>query len=235
MSLTIPAQTPRRTKRNNASRPRQSTTPGVSHWIDRLVAMLLLEVSEMADPGQAPSAVTILNFLKTLGPYVIGLGAAFLSSYLTMKNARKLQAERRRAKAKAVASLLRSDLHNKLVALAAILSRPGKIYERSAYETVNSKRVFESALPRLGDLNHYAAASVLTIFDTIPILLGDALDLPANESQQRIPQVRSLARVVGQTIHLFQRHYELDPLHPLEEGNVDLKAIGLRDLKDLGL
>ncbi len=56
VSLTTPAQTPRQTKRKNASRPRQSTTPRLTYWIDKMVALLLIEVFEMADPGQTPSA-----------------------------------------------------------------------------------------------------------------------------------------------------------------------------------
>ena len=56
VSRTPPAQTPRQTKRKNASRPRQSTTPRLTYWIDKMVALLLIEVFEMADPGQTPSA-----------------------------------------------------------------------------------------------------------------------------------------------------------------------------------
>ncbi len=161
--------------------------------------------------------------------------AADRSARLTMANAHEIQDRERKRDEKSVAALLRADLRNKLLALAAILSKPGKIREGSVYEAATSTRVFEAVLPKLGDLNPAAAASVLTIFYTIALLFGDALELPEHEFQQRIPQVRDFALVIGKSIHLIQRDYELDPLTPLKEVHVDLEALGLKELKDLGL
>ena len=178
---------------------------------------------------------TFWNVVAVLASALIAAGAVFLATWITMRNARKLQDRERRRDEKSVAALLRADLRNKLLALAAILSKPGKIHERSAYETVTRTRVLEAALPKLGDLDPAAAASVLTIFDTIALLFGDALELPEHKFQHRIPEVRGLALVIGKTIHLIERDYELNPLTPLEEVHVDLKAIGLKELKNLGL
>ena len=70
--------------------------------------------------SKAPSSETIWTVLAIMASALIAVGAAFLSAWLTMKNARKLQDRERRRDEKSVAALVSADLYGKLSMLARI-------------------------------------------------------------------------------------------------------------------
>jgi len=160
--------------------------------------------------SKAPSTETIWTVLAILASAGIAVGAAFLSARLTMANARELQDREHRRDKRSMAKLLHADLHNKLFVLIALLSMPSKFREKPVVEAATSTTVLEAALPRLGDLSHKEAASLLKVFTSIALQFSDARLLPEHELKQVLPRVRELALLVGHTILMMQKTYDLD-------------------------
>ena len=184
--------------------------------------------------SNAPSTKTIYDFLEMLGPYVIAVGAAFLSSYLTMKNARMLQDRERRRDEKSLAALLSADLHRKLIMLVNFLQDP-RLSNLGILEQIDtSTTVLDAALPKLGSLGHQGAANLLAVFDGFALLMDDVRSVSGYGPLGVHRRVKPVALHTGRVLKTLWRVYELDRPDRFEKIDIDLEAIDLKELKDLG-
>lgn len=200
--------------------------------------------------SKAPSTETIWTVLAILASALIAVVAAYVSARLTMKNALKLQDRDRGRDEKSVAALLSADLHRKLLTLVLFLSgldrhKPRIGMTPSDVETLEdigtSTRVLEAALPKLGGLGHLGVANLLSTFDGIGLLVRDARVLisdvglpPSPEFEQFAPRVRYVALHIGRVVNVLCVQYELDRPDTFEKSKIDLEALDLKELKDLG-
>ena len=172
---------------------------------------------------------------------VAAIFAARWSASSTMKNARELQDRERRLEEQSVAALLSADLHMKLTMLVILLSEPNdsKVEQLATMDT--STKVLEAALPKLGKLGHQGATNLLNAFNGIGLLASDARkarqhDLIAPRTGQDLTErVRNVALHIGRVVDTLGKRYDLDRSHRLEKAGLDLEAVGLKNLKDLGL
>ena len=186
----------------------------------------------------APDSETLWNIIATLIAALIAAGAAFFAARWaarsTMKNARDLQDRERCLEERSVAALISADLHRKLVMLALLLQEPEAV-QRNELVTMNTNnKVLEAALPKLGALGHQGAANLLAAFDGISLLARDARG-GDRESQDLPERMRNVAIHVGRVVNTLWKLYKLDRPEPLEKTGINLKAVRLGQLKDLGL
>ena len=186
----------------------------------------------------APDSETVWNIIATLFAALIAAGAAIFaarwSARSTMKNARDLQDRERRREEELVAALLSADLHRKLVMLAQLLQKPEAERVSELVMMNTNTKVLETALPRLGALGHQGAAHLLAAFDGISLLAGDAHG-GSWETQDLTERMRIVAIHIGCVVNTLWKRYELDQPGPLEKAGINLEAVGLGQLKDLGL
>ena len=187
---------------------------------------------------KAPDSETLWNIIATLIAALIAAGAAFYAARWaarsTMKNARDLQDHERCLEERSVAALISADLHRKLVMLALLLQEPEAV-QRNELVTMNTNnKVLEAALPKLGALGHQGAANLLAAFDGISLLARDARG-GDRESQDLPERMRNVAIHVGRVVNTLWKLYKLDRPEPLEKTGINLKAVKLGQLKDLGL
>ena len=187
---------------------------------------------------EVPSTETILNIIGMLIAALIAAGAAMYSARSaassTMENARKLQDRERHLDEKSIAALLSADLHRKLIWLVQLFPerKLPRMKQLATMET--NTKVFEAALPKLGALDHQGVANLLAAFDGIAQLARDAHsdDEDRNHLTERM---RSVALHIGGVLIKLWELYELDRPEPLEKVGVNLEALGLGELKKLGL
>lgn len=167
--------------------------------------------------------------------------AAERSARLTMENARELQDRERQLEEKSLAALLSADLHRKLILLIILLPEPRysdvEELQKMGTSMGTSIRVLEAALPKLGSLGVQGAAQLLNAFDGVGLLIRDMNVPPGHGLGHFVPRIQKVAFYIGQVLNTLWRLYKLDRPDPLEKGlsNLDLEAIGLKELKDLGL
>ena len=97
-----------------------------------------------------------------------------------------------------------------------------------------SSKALEAALPKLGDLGHQGAANMFAAFDGIELLVSDARG-EGRERQGLTERMQCVALHVGRVVNTLRRVYKLDRPEPLEKAGMNLKAVGLEELKNLGL
>ena len=165
---------------------------------------------------------------------VAAIYAAERAASATMKNARELQDRDRRREEKSVAALLSADLHNKLVMLVLLLLEPAEVQVEQLATMDTSNRVFEAALPNLGALGHQGAANLLIVFNGIAQLASDARG-DGQARQGLTERIRCVALNIGRVVNTLWGLYELDRAKPLEKAKINLEAVGLEELKKLGL
>ncbi len=186
----------------------------------------------------APDSETLWNIIATLIAALIAAGAAFFAARWaarsTMKNARDLQDRERRLEEKSVAALLSADLHRKLVMLARLLQEAEEVQRNELAAIDTNTKIFESALPNLGTLGHQGAANLLAAFDGISLLARDARG-GGKESQGLTERIRMVAIHIGRVLITLWSLYKLDRPERLEKAGINLEAVDLRQLKDLGL
>ena len=186
----------------------------------------------------APDTETIWNILATLVAALIAAGAAIFGARWaarhTMKNARDLQDRERRLDEKSVAALLSADLHRKLVMLVRLLQETEEVQRNELAAIDTNTKVLESALPNLGALGHQGAANLLAAFDGISLLARDARG-GGKESQRLTERIRMVAVHIGRVLITLWSLYKLDRPERLEKAGINLEAVDLRQLKDLGL
>ena len=188
--------------------------------------------------SKAPSTETIWTVLAILASALIAVVAAYVSARLTMKNARMLQDRERRHDEKSVAAVLCADLERKLVDLVLVLSTAKHSGLMTLGMTGISTSVLEAVLPKLGVLGSQKARGLIGAVDRIPNLMRLAR-IAGNEQDldEYVPQVRDAAIHIGMAVRMLLDEYELERPIPLENTlpNLDLEAIGLKKIKDLGL
>ena len=177
---------------------------------------------------------TLWNVVAILVAAVIAGGSAIIAASITMRNARALQDRERRAEEKSLAALLSADLHRKMIMLVIFLREPSHSRLRILEQMDTSTRVLEAALPKLGALGHQGAANLLAVFDGIALLMDDVRLELGHGPVRVVPRVRDLALHIGRVLKMLWGLYELDRPDPLEKIQIDLEAIGLKELKDLG-
>ena len=187
--------------------------------------------------SEAPSTETIWTVLAILASAMIAVVAVYVSARLTMKNALKLQDRDRTRDEKSVAALLSADLHRKLILLVILLPEPRYSDVEELQKMGIGIRVLEAALPKLGSLSVQGAANLFNAFDGFALLIRDMNVPPGHGLGHFVPRIQTVALYIGQVLNTLWRRYELDRPDPLEKGlsNLDLEAIGLKELKDLGL
>ena len=187
--------------------------------------------------SQAPDGAAIWNITATLLAALIAAGAALLAAWWaarsTMKNARDLQDRERRLEAQSVAAFLSADLHRKLVMLAVLLQEPEaeRVHELATMDA-NTRVVLDASLPKLGALGHQGAAQLLAAFDGLALLARDARG--GQTGQDLTERMRTVAIHIGHVLNTLWRLYALDPPERLEKAGIDLKAVGLGQLENLG-
>ena len=188
--------------------------------------------------SKVPSTEMIWNILGTLFAALIAAGAAIYSARAaassTMKNARVLQDRERRLDEKSVAALLSADLHRKLVMLVHLLPQPEAVGVNQLVTFGTNTKVLEAALPKLGALGQQGTASLLAAFGGIELLALDARG-SGWSWKDLIIRMRYVALHIGRVVNTLCELYELDRPEPFEKVNIDLEALGLKKLKDLGL
>ena len=171
-----------------------------------------------------------------LSTAVISAGAAIFAARWaaksTMKNARELQDRDRRLEEKSCVALLSADLHMKLIELSILLAEPNRSVQEHLAKMGTSTKVLDAALPRLGGLGQQSAANLLNAYYGLARLVDDAREACPVDHRDSI---RSVALHIGLVINTLVERYELDRPLPMEKAGVDLEALGLRELKDLGL
>ena len=188
---------------------------------------------------KAPDGATIWNITATLFAALIAAGAAILAARWaarsTMKSARELQDRERNLERQSVAALLSADLHRKLVMLALMLQEPegAQVHELATMDA-NTKVILEASLPKLGALGHQGAAQLLAAFDGLSLLAHDAHG-GGQATQDLTERMRTVAIHIGCILDTLWERYELERPKRLEEAGIDLKAVGLDQLKNLGL
>ena len=171
---------------------------------------------------------------------LIAAGAAIFAAWwaakATMKNARELQDRERRLEEKSIAAILSADLHRKLILLVLLLSEPnGSKVEQLATMGV-SVNVLEAALPKLGALGHQGAANIFAAFDGIALLVNDArTDRQHDDTGDLTTRIQAVARHIGFAVNTLWERYELERPETLEKAGIDLEAVSLKELKDMGL
>ena len=189
-------------------------------------------------PGE-PDAATAWNTAATLFAALIASGAAILGARLaarsTMKSALALQDRERQLEAQSVAALLSADLHGKLIMLAHLLqeSKVEQVRQLAAMDT-NTRPILDASLPKLGGLGHQGAAQLLTAYEGLSLLTRDA-QRGGQAIQELTARMRDVATHIGLVLNTLWELYELDRPKRLEAAMIDLKAVGLEQLKDLGL
>ena len=178
---------------------------------------------------KAPSSETTWNILAMLFTALIAASA-------TMKNARELQDRERCLEEKSVTALLSADLHRKLILLVHLLQGPeaDRLRELATMDIATSSKALEAALPKLGDLGHQGAANMFAAFDGIALLVSDARG-EGRARQSLTERMQCVALHVGRVVNTLGRLYKLDQPEPLEKAGMNLKAVGLEELKNLGL
>ena len=208
-------------------------------WADATV----VSVAFLAPVGwwpKAPSSETTWNILAMLFTALIAAVAAVFAARwaasATMKNARELQDRERRLEEKSVAALLSADLHRKLILLVHLLQGPeaDRVRELATMGIATSSKALEAALPKLGDLGHQGAANMFAAFDGIELLVSDARG-EGRARQGLTERMQCVALHVGRVVNTLRRLYKLDQPEPLEKAGMNLKAVGLEELKNLGL
>ena len=188
---------------------------------------------------KAPDGATIWNITATLFAALIAAGAAILAARWaarsTMKSARELQDRERNLERQSVAALLSADLHRKLVMLALLLQEPegAQVHELATMDA-NTKVILEASLPKLGALGHQGAAQLFAAFDGLSLLAHDAHG-GGQATQDLTDRIRTVAIHIGCILDTLWERYELERPKRLEEAGIDLKAVGLDQLKNLGL
>ena len=188
---------------------------------------------------KAPDGATIWNITATLFAALIAAGAAILAARWaarsTMKSARELQDRERNLERQSVAALLSADLHRKLVMLALMLQEPegAQVHELATMDA-NTKVILEASLPKLGALGHQGSAQLLAAFDGLSQLAHDAHG-GGQATQDLTERMRTVAIHIGCILDTLWERYELERPKRLEEAGIDLKAVGLDQLKNLGL
>ena len=191
-----------------------------------------------AEPLSLEAQATILAIL--LSALIAALSAnhaAERSARLTMANAQELQDRERRRDEQSVAALLSADLHRKLILLVILLPEPRYSDVEELKKMGIGTRVLEAALPKLGSLGVQGAAQLFNAFDGFALLIRDMNVPPGHGLGHFVPRIQTVALYIGQVLNTLWRLYKLDRPDPLEKGlsNLDLEAIGLKELKDLGL
>ncbi len=200
--------------------------------------------------SKAPSSETIWTVLAIMASALIAVGAAFLSAWLTMKNARKLQDRERRRDEKSVAALVSADLYGKLSMLVRLLPRLNLSHvdvERLGRSIINLEQrltgrvVLEAALPKLGSLGHRDTANLLGAFDGLALVVDEARRVveasrvtPEPIPVELVTQMKETAHHVGLVLFSLWRRYEIDRPGPFEKTGLDLESRGLEFLKTLG-
>ena len=92
--------------------------------------------------------------------------------------------------------------------------------------------VLDAALPRLGGLSQQGSANLLSAFNGLALLVRDAREERPVDQRSSI---RDVALHIGRVLSTLAARYKLDRPLPMEEAGVDLEAIGLSELKNLGL
>ena len=187
--------------------------------------------------GWWPSSETTWNLLGMLFAALIAAGAAWWAAWWaaksTMKNARDLQDHERRLEERSVAALLSADLHRKLVMLVQLLLEPEADQIKQLATMGTSTKVLEAALPKLGALGHQGAANLFAAFDGLALLVSDARE--DRDWQGLTERMSFVALHIGCVVNTLWGRYELDRPEPLKKAGLDLEAVGLEKLKDLGL
>ena len=180
----------------------------------------------------------VWNIVAMLFAALIAAGAAIYAAEraarTTMKNARELQDRERRREEQSVAALLSADLHRKLTMLVLLLQEPAAAQVEQLATMDTSNRVFEAALPKLGALGHQGAANLLNAFNGIALLVSDARG-DGRARQGLTERIRCVALHIGRVVNTLWGLYELERSEPLEKAKINLEAVGLEDLKNLGL
>lgn len=195
----------------------------------------------LAPGGECPIArdsETMWNILATLCAALIAAGASIIAARWaarsTMRSARDLQDRERRLEERSVAALLSADLHRKLHILARLLEETEAVQRNELAGMDTNTRVFEAALPKLGALGHQGAADLLAAFDGISLLARDARG-GGREWQELTERMQMVAIHIGRVLNTLWTLYKLDRPEPLEKAGINLEAVGLGQLKNLGL
>ena len=188
--------------------------------------------------GSAPDSETLWNIVSTLLSAILAGGAAIFSARwaaaAAMKNARELQDRDRTLDAQSCAALLSAHLHARFIALVHLLIAKDVSEELNELSwLVSNRHVIDASMPKLGGLGQQGAANLLAAYNGLSLLARDARD-GCNEAQLRA-RTRNVARHIGQVLHTLSERYDLDRPKALEHANIDLGAVGLEDLKQLGL
>ena len=165
---------------------------------------------------------------------VAAIYAAKRAASATMKNARELQDRERRLEEQSVAALLSADLHRKLVMLVLMLLESAAVQVEQLAKMDTSTRVLEAALPKLGALGHQGAANLLAAFDGIALLVSDARG-DGQARQGLTERIRRVALHIGRVVNTLWGLYELERPEPLVKAKINLEAVGLEELNNLGL
>ena len=81
-------------------------------------------------------------------------------------------------------------------------------------------------------MGQQGAANLLNAFNGLELLARDAR---AKRQQDLTGLMREVAGYIGRVIKTLEERYDVDLPSPLENAGLDLEAVGLRELKDLGL
>ena len=185
-----------------------------------------------------PSSETIWNIVSTLVSAMLAGGAAVLAARwaaaAAMKNAQELQDRDRKLEAQSCAALISAHLHQSFTGL--VLSLKEDRLSQGLHELsrlVSTIHVLDASLPKLGSLGHQGAANLLAAYNGLSLLAHDAR-LGRDEAQLRL-RTTDVARHIGRVLHTLAERYDLDRPQALEHLGIDLGAVGLKDLKKLGL
>ena len=149
-----------------------------------------------------------------------------------MKHARELQDQGRRRDEQSVAALLSADLHRRLTVLVILLEETVEARIQGLGTMSTNIKVLEAALPKLGDLGQQGAANLLNAFNGVELLARDARDHRLEGLSERTQEV---ALYIGRVIYTLGERYDLALPAPLAKAGRDLDAVGLQELKKLGL
>ena len=203
------------------------------HFFPALAAVASAACLAPSDPWfKAPSSETMWHIVGMLFSALIAGGAALWATRSTMKNARELQNRDRRLEEQSVAALLSADLHRRLILLVYLLSQPEAVKVRELAAMDTTFKVLGAALPKLGALGPQGAHYLLTIFSGLELLAKAAEDQNWQGLSERMQDV---GLHIGRGVKALGESYKLDLPEPLEKAGLDLEAVGLQELKKLGL
>ena len=206
--------------------------------------------------SEEPSSETAWNIVGMLLSAAIAAGAAILaarwSAKSTMANARELQDCERRKDEESCAAILAADLHMKLTTIVTCLEEPPEKQVTNLAEVLDpSTKVLDAVMPKLGDLGPDGAANLLSAYLGVEFVVGDSKqllkkqgpaafkvpqpDYVAKENAVLLKRTRHVACDLGAVVDTLSRKYGLARPHRYEEMNLDLEALGLKELKDRGL